>query len=102
MKVRFHNFRAEEPAKPRRGFTLIELLVVISIIGLLASVVMASVNGVRSKGRWARMVSDFNQIGKAAELFVANENLYPCDAPPGYDGASTPAAGTWRLPESSE
>ena len=74
---------------------------VISIIGLLASVVMASVNGVRAKGKWARMMSDFNQIGKAAELFMANENLYPCYSPPGYDAVSILAAGTWRLPESS-
>jgi len=32
-----------------RGFTLIELLVVISIIGLLSSVVMSSVNTARKR-----------------------------------------------------
>lgn len=36
-----------------RGFTLIELLVVISIISLLASVVLASLNSARDKGRLA-------------------------------------------------
>lgn len=33
----------------KRGFTLIELLVVIAIIGILSSVVLASVNTVRCK-----------------------------------------------------
>ncbi len=38
---------------PRKGFTLIELLVVISIISLLSSVVLASLNSARAKARLA-------------------------------------------------
>ena len=37
-----------------RGFTLVELLVVIAIIGLLSSVIIASVNNARTKGQYAR------------------------------------------------
>lgn len=37
-----------------KGFTLIELLVVVAIVGILASVVLASLNSSRAKGRDAR------------------------------------------------
>ncbi len=84
--------------KPRSGFTLIELLVVISIIGLLASIVLASLNSARAKGRWARMMSDFNQISLAGEFLLNNEGLYPCDVPPDQDpgtGGATSEEGTY-------
>lgn len=65
-------------ANAHRAFTLIELLVVIAIIGLLSSVVLASLSTARSKSRDARRVADMKQIVAAVELYKdVNNNVAP-------------------------
>jgi prepilin-type N-terminal cleavage/methylation domain-containing protein len=57
-----------------KGFTLIELLVVIAIIGILSSVVLASLNTARRKARDARRVSDVKNLQLALELQADDNN----------------------------
>lgn len=61
----------------QKGFTLIELLVVIAIIGLLASVVLLSLNSARSKSRDAKRISDVKAITTALELYFNDCGQYP-------------------------
>ncbi len=73
--------------KLKSGFTLIELLVVIAIIGILSSVVLASLNSARMKARDTKRIADFRQIQTALELFYDQYGKYPITAgAPTWDG----------------
>jgi general secretion pathway protein G len=67
--------------KYNRGFTLIELLVVISIISILSSVVLASINTARVNARDAKRISDLRQIRIALELYRNTNGDYPVAGP---------------------
>lgn len=61
----------------RKGFTLIELLVVIAVIGILASVIMASLNSARGKARDARRIADLKAVSTALYLYYDTYGTYP-------------------------
>jgi prepilin-type N-terminal cleavage/methylation domain-containing protein len=59
-----------------RGFTLIELLVVIAIIGILSSVVLASLNTARNKGTDAAIKGNLSSARAEAEIFYDTNSSY--------------------------
>ena len=70
----------------KKGFTLIELLVVIAIIGILASIVLVSLNNARQSARDTKRLSDMRSVSLALELYYADKGYYPLPT----------AASTWE------
>lgn len=91
----------------QKGFTLIELLVVIAIIGILSSVVLASLTSARSKGTDAAIQSAMSNMRAQAELYYSsNGNSYgpalgattcPTASANTNIFASTTTGGLWNL-----
>ncbi|MDB5190053.1 MAG: prepilin peptidase dependent protein type pilus assembly protein PilA [Parcubacteria group bacterium] len=78
-----HGMYSREESK--KGFTLIELLVVIAIIGLLSSVVLASVNAARVKAKDAAIKSQVRQLVTVMALEYSETGTY-----------TNLESGTWR------
>lgn len=73
----------------RRGFTLIELLIVISIIGVLSSIVLASLDSARTRARDARRMADLHSLETAIVLYLVTNGSFP------NNDTSGSTAGDW-------
>lgn len=63
-------------SKQQKGFTLIELLVVIAVIGILAGVILASLNSARGKARDAKKIAEMKAVATALELYYDKYGYY--------------------------
>lgn len=79
------------------GFTLIELLVVIAIIGLLSSIVLASLNTARQKGNIAAVQADLSSMQTAFEMYFNSHNAYPPSTDDCSACSSPCDAAQWNL-----
>lgn len=70
--------------KKNKGFTLIELLVVIAIIGILSSIVLASLTSARDKAKLTAMRENTHQAELFLEIYREIRGGYPWGPEPEY------------------
>lgn len=75
------------PAAQRGGFTLLELLVVIAIIGILVSILLPSVAGMKKRAKIRQAETEVNSLAMAVRAYHTEYDVWPVPNPA--------AGGTW-------
>jgi len=78
----------------RRAFSLVELLIVISVLGILAAIVLPTLQSHSQKAKEAAAKDNLRILRNAIELYAIHHN----DTPPGYNNNdSTTTPNYWHL-----
>lgn len=79
----------------KKAFTLIEILIIVAFLGILAAIVLPTLQGQIQKARESTAKDDLRILRNTIEVYAAKHN----DVPPGYIGnnpSSTPFAAFLR------
>ena len=74
MKI---NFKEINLAKKEEGFTLIELLIVIVVLGILMTMAVPALSGVKNKADTAVAKADLHNIMHSLEMYYLDHGEYP-------------------------